>query len=229
MSKLDSISDNRKLDVVVVTNQSLGGKTVEAYADDFYDYNGYGYGENDDGILLLLSMDTREWAISTYGKGIDVFTDSIQEDMADDFLSYISSGDYFGGFNRFAELCDSQIAEYDESGGYSYHYDKEPFGWFMAICGSLLIGLVAGLIVALTLKSQLTSVKPQVMASAYAVRGSMKVTERTDLFLYHNITRTARPRDTDSGSGHSRSHSGGHSTTHTSSSGRSHGGSHGHF
>ena len=28
------------------------GKTAQAYADDYYDYNGYGYGENDDGILL---------------------------------------------------------------------------------------------------------------------------------------------------------------------------------
>ena len=229
VSKLDSISEKRKLDVVVVTNNSLGDKTVQAYADDFFDYNGYGYGDNDDGILLLLSMDTREWAISTFGKAIDVFTDSVQDDMSDDFLSYLSDGDYFDGFIRFAELCDSQIAEYDESDGYSYHYDKSPFGWFGAVGGSLIIGLISGLVVALVLKNQLTSVKPQAMATAYAVKGSMKITERTDLFLYHNITRVARPRDTDSSSGHSGGHSGGHSSTHTSSSGRSHGGSHGHF
>ena len=42
-----------------------GGKTAEAYADDYYDYNGYGYGENDDGLLLLVSMGEREWAITT--------------------------------------------------------------------------------------------------------------------------------------------------------------------
>ena len=65
ISSLDSISENRQLDVVVVTKNSLAGKTVEQYADDFFDYNGYGYGENDDGILLLPSMETREWAIST--------------------------------------------------------------------------------------------------------------------------------------------------------------------
>ena len=228
VSRLNSISENRKLDVVVVTNNSLNGKTVEAYADDFFDYNGYGYGENDDGILLLLSMDTREWAISTYGKAISVFTDSVQEDITDKILTYLSDGYYFDGFVRFADLCDDQIGYYDEEGANSYDYGKAPFGWFMAIAGSGAIGLIAGLIVALSLKSQLTSVKAQAAATAYEVRGSMKLTEKNDLFLYHNITRVARPKETSSSSG-SRSHSSGHSSTHRSSSGRSHGGSHGHF
>ena len=184
---------------------------------------------NDDGILLLLSMDTREWAISTYGNAIDIFTDSVQADITDSFLSYISDGDYFSGFNRFADLCDNQIAYYNENGGYSYDYGKEPFGWFTAIGGSLLIGLVVGLIVALSLKSQLTSVKPQAMATAYTKPGSLRITDRQDMFLYHTITRTARPKETSSSGSRSHSSGGGHSSTHTSSSGRSHGGSHGHF
>lgn len=224
--KLDSISEKRQLDVIVVTNNSLDGKDIESYADDYYDYNGYGFGENDDGILLLLSMDTREWAMTTYGKAIDIFTDDIQNDISDSFLSYLSDGDYFGGFTRFADLCDSQIERYNESGG-SRYYGKEPFGWFMAIGGSLLIGLGVGLIVALALRSQLTSVKPQETATAYTKPGSLKLTEKNDLYLYHTITRVARPKESSSsGSG---SRSSGHSSTHVSSSGRSHGGSHGHF
>ena len=226
VSKLDSISENRHLDVVIVTNNSLEGKTVEAYADDFFDYNGYGYGVHDDGILLLLSMDTREWAISTYGKAIYVFTDSVQSNIIDNVLSYLSDGEYYGGFVRFAEQCDSQIRYYDENGGYSDDYGKEPFGWFSAIAGSLAIGLIAGLIVALFLMSELTSVKPQEEAKAYAVNGSMKITEKNDLYLYHTLTRTARPKESSSSGSSS---SGGHSSTHRSSSGRSHGGSHGHF
>ena len=226
--KLDSISEKRQLDVIVVTNNSLDGKDIESYADDYYDYNGYGFGENDDGILLLLSMDTREWAMTTYGKAIDIFTDDIQNDISDSFLSYLSDGDYYGGFALFAELCDQFIEEYTTTGkAYDYgNMPKEPFGWFGAICGSLVVGVIAGIIVALSLKSQLTSVKPQAMANAYIRQGSMQITERNDLFLYHNITRVARPKDNDSRSGGG---GGGGSSTHHSSSGRSHGGSHGHF
>lgn len=227
LATLDEISERRQLDIVVVTNNSLGEKNVTQYADDFFDYNGYGFGENHDGILLLLSMDTREWAISTCGSGIDIFTDRGQEYMTDEFLPYISDGEYYDGFNRFAELCDEFAGEYADSGkAYDYgNMPKQPFGWFKAIIGSLAIGLVAGLIVALVLCSQLNSVKPQNLADEYAKKGSLKLTEKNDLYLYHTITRTARPKDTDSSSGGS---SGG-SSSHSSSSGSSHGGSHGHF
>ncbi len=227
LANLDAISEKRQLDVVIVTNDSLGEKTVDEFADDFYDYNGYGYGEGYDGILLLVSMDTREWAISTCGKGITVFTDEGQEYMTEEFVSYMSDKDYYGGFRRFAELCDEFIEEYDETGrAYDYgHMPKEPFNWLKSIGISAFGGLIVGLIVALSLKSQLTSVKAQTMATAYTKQGSLKITERTDLFLYHTITRVAKPKDTGSSG---RSHSGG-SSTHHSSSGRSHGGSHGHF
>lgn len=46
--------------MIIVTVDSLNGKTVEEYADDYYDDNGYGYGENNSGILFLVAMDDRE-------------------------------------------------------------------------------------------------------------------------------------------------------------------------
>lgn len=53
LERLDEISEKYQTDVVIVTNYSLEGKTSTAYADDFFDYNGYGFGENADGILFL--------------------------------------------------------------------------------------------------------------------------------------------------------------------------------
>ena len=53
------------MDLVVVTANTLGGKSPMEYADDYYDYNGY----TDDGALLLVSMEDRDWWISTKGSG----------------------------------------------------------------------------------------------------------------------------------------------------------------
>lgn len=39
---LKEISNRQNCQVVVVTTNSLDGKSAEAYADDYYDYNGYG-------------------------------------------------------------------------------------------------------------------------------------------------------------------------------------------
>ena len=45
LNKLEDISQRYENEVGIVTVNSLEGKTAEAYADDYYDYNGYGYGE----------------------------------------------------------------------------------------------------------------------------------------------------------------------------------------
>ncbi len=227
LQKLDEISEAHQLDVVVVTQYSLGDKTPMEYADDFYDYNGYGFGENRDGILLLLGMENRDWRITTIGKGITVFTDAGQQYISDRFVSYLSDGNYYGGFDKFATLCDEFIAHYEETGqAYDTGYmPKPPFGWGMAILGSGAVGLIAGFITVSVMKGDLKSVAAQAAAGAYTKPGSLNITTRNDLFLYNTVTRTAKPQDTGGGGGHS---SGG-SSTHSSSSGSSHGGSGGHF
>jgi len=68
LSQLDSISEKQQADIVVLTVTSLNGKSAEAYADDFYDQNGYGFGSDNSGVLLLLAMSEREYHISTTGQ-----------------------------------------------------------------------------------------------------------------------------------------------------------------
>ena len=50
--KLDEISLRQNMDIVIVTVFSTEERTAAEYADDTYDYSGYG----DDGILLLISL-----------------------------------------------------------------------------------------------------------------------------------------------------------------------------
>lgn len=42
---LDELSERQKMDVIVVTTNTLDGKKPMEYADDIYDYCKYGYGE----------------------------------------------------------------------------------------------------------------------------------------------------------------------------------------
>ena len=44
-------------DIVVVTDSSSYGMSHREYADDFYDYNGYGFGKDSDGIVLFICME----------------------------------------------------------------------------------------------------------------------------------------------------------------------------
>ena len=117
--RLKEIGTRQKCDVVVVTTPSLGSKTAEEYADDFFDYIGYGYGAvpdengstvNGDGILLLVCMENRDFAVSTSGYAITAFTDyGIQVYLEDAFLPYLSKEDFAAAFNAFADGCDALL------------------------------------------------------------------------------------------------------------------------
>ncbi|MBQ2202649.1 MAG: TPM domain-containing protein, partial [Clostridia bacterium] len=128
--RLQTIGDAYRCDVVIVTVPSLGSKTSEAYADDYFDYNGYGYGAtpdangttiNGDGVLLLLSMEDRDFAISTSGYGISAFTDyGIQNYLESEFLPYLRDNDYNGGFSAFADACEFLLKTAREGVPYDY-------------------------------------------------------------------------------------------------------------
>ena len=77
----------------------------------------------------------------------------------------------------------------------------------------MVIGIVAGLIVVAILAGQLKSVKKQNQARDYVKAGSMRLTERSDIFLYRNVSRVKR----DSGSSSSGSRSGSGSRSRSSS------------
>lgn len=205
-SKLERISEQHECEVAIVTVDSLNGKTPTEYADDFFDYNGYGYGANDDGILLLVSMEDRDVAISTHGFAIKVFTDARQDDMYDEFLPYLSSGNYRKAFSTFADLCDELLAQ--ASAG-------TPFFSGTRLIVSLGIGVVFALIITGIMKGKLKSVRFQPAASSYVRRDSLRMNVSRDLFLYSRLDRRAKPKDTGSSG----------SSTHRSSSGRTHGGS----
>ncbi len=117
--RLVEIGTAYQCDVIIVTVPDLGYKTAEEYADDYFDYNGYGYGAtpdetgktiDGDGILLLLSMADRDFAIGTSGYGITAFTDyGIQTYLEPAFLPYLGNNDYSQGFRVFANDCEKLL------------------------------------------------------------------------------------------------------------------------
>ncbi len=220
LATLDEISVRQKMDVTIAIVDDLEGYvSATECADDIYDGLNYGYGENKDGILLLLSMEGRDWAISTCGYGITAFTDAgcdyIVEQMKDD----LSDGNYYDAFNTYASLCDDLITQAREGSPYDTgSLPREPLS-FIWIPISVGVGVTLALIVVGVMKSKLKTVRFQTAANSYMKKGSLALTERRDLFLYHTVTRSAKPESSSSGG----------SRTHTSSSGRTHGGSSGKF
>ena len=222
LGKLDEVSERQQFDVVIVTASTIDGKSPMAYADDFFDYNGYGQGADRSGALLLISMEDRDWWISTRGYGITALTDFGIEKIGDDIIrDGLSDGDYYDAFVTFVKDCDSYVTQAKNGAPVDTNTYKEPFPFVKRLGASVVIGLIVSLIVGSALKGKMTSVKAAKAAAEYTRPGSFFLRDQSDVFLYNNVTRTAKPQESRSG--------GGGSSTHTSSSGASHGGGGGKF
>lgn len=195
-AELDRISEKWEMDLVIVTVETLDGYDEQSYADDFYDYGGYGYGRSFDGALLLLCPFEDARYLSTCGEAIDIIElDAIRDGV----LSHYEDGDYYAACMGFADTCEDLL---ESAKGFPV--------WTIFI--ALIAGAVLSFLIPMAvLKGQLKTVAPKAAAADYVRRGSLDLQMERDVFLYRNVTRVAKPKNNSSG-------------THTSSSGRSHGG-----
>ena len=225
--KLVALSNKHNADIVIVTVSSIGSSKPMDFADDYFDYNGYGRGPNNDGILLLISMKDRDWWISTTGKGIYAFTDAGIEFIGEKMIANgLSSGDYSRAFNSYADWCDKFFTK--AAKGKPFDVGRLPKTASDVVAWSIfffVIGIIVARIHGSSLKKQLISVKKKAQASDYIMPGSLLITTAHDVFLNTRVTSAPIPVSTSSGS----SGGGGGSSTHTSSSGTSHGGGGGKF
>ena len=195
VQKLEEVSHATNAQIVVVTLASMDGGNIDEFIDYLYDTMGFGYGENHDGVLLLVSLDPREYRILSNGyAGTAIGPDQI-DTLCDFMETYLPNGHYVAAFNSFADQC-GEFLEYYQMGS--------PFKVGKNLAISLIIGIIAGLIVAFVLKSQLKSVRKQDQAHRYVKPGSMTVDIQYDIFLYRTVTRTQKQKrveSTSSGSG----------------------------
>lgn len=217
-----AIADEYQMDIVILTVNSTDGRSIEAYADDYYDSHDYGIGPYYSGVLMMLAMDTREWAISTCGDTIYALTDYGLDALFDAMADDLSEGEYYRAFETYLEELPRYFDAYRNGqpiDGYREEHREPGAGDYLRIVlVSVLIGAAVGGIAILIMRGQMNTAKAQTGATSYLRDGSFLLTRHLDLYLYSRVNRSARQQS-----------SGGGSSTHRSSSGRSHGGSHGRF
>ena len=212
--ELDKVREKYSFEVAIYTESDMTSDTAEESADDIYDYQGYGAGENDDGIMLYICRDTREYHFTTHGDGLKYFNSNGLKYLESKVVPYLSEDDYYEAFEIFIETTDEllQMAKYEKPYNEKQYSTKYLIG---VIIAALLIPLlVAWILMKKKLKKMKTAVENDYAAN-YVKPGSMNISVSRDLFLYSRITKTERPKES--------------SGTHTSSSGRTHGGRGGSF
>ena len=198
--KLEGISEQLNAQIVIMTVSSADG-SVDTFVEDVYDSMDMGHGENRDGVLLLVCMDSREYRILSNGYAGEAIGPDQIDAIGEAIVSDLSDGYYADAFTSFVDQCAYYLDGY--LNGFPFNAGKN-------LVIALIIGIVAGVTVAFVLKSQLKSVRQQKQANVYIKPGSMQITASRDLFLYREVSRTRKQSSSSSGSsGSSRNVGGG--------------------
>ena len=239
--KIAQCRKSTKMDVVIVSAYADGERSAEEYADDYYDYGGFGAGKKASGVLLLYSMDGPgqpggESYISTAGTMINMLTDERIESILDDVYGDLGNRDFAGATEHFLEDVKAYVKEGVESGQYTYDRDTGEIVRYHSIrlyevaIAMVIAGILAGS-VCLDIKKRYAMKQSSREVSnslqAYRADCAFHFSVAGDKMVNKYVRSVPIPRNTSSGSGgrgHSGSSSAGRSTIHTSSSGSSHGG-----
>ncbi len=211
---LNRLRENYSFDVAIYTEAEMSGEDAQSCADDIFDYSGYGFGENADGMILYISANPRQYHFSTHGSGEEIFNDNGLYYLEENILPSLQDDDYYTALKRYAELSEELL----EMAAQGEPFDEIPTTMGYACCVIGVALLLPLLIAYIKMKAKLRKMKTAVennYAANYMKPGSMNLSVSRDIFLYSTMTQTAKPK----------AESGGH----ISSSGEHHGGRGGSF
>lgn len=209
--------DKHNMDLAIVTISDNVKGNAQVYAQDFYDYNDFGIGDNFDGVIFLVDMDTREFYMSTNGAAIKMYNDNRIDNILDSITNYFVDGDYDDGTIKFIEKI-----EYYASVGYPSADGSEPkvprvtgiARLKMLHWPSIFIFSIAATAFVMYILISNNKLARQANSSRHYLTKA-DISKRDEIFMGKNIHHTARVDSSSSGGGSSISRG---------SSGRSHGG-----
>ena len=169
------------------------------FATSFYRANNLGLGSGNDGIMLAVAVDSRDYVTIGYGQGSYTFSNEGISYMEGQVTDRLGDNDWYGGFKAY----------YDSIGEQLEYYSVKGDTWTEPDLLSLILKVLAALgIPALFAsseikreKSAMKTAREQREADNYLVPGSFVLTHAQDTFINTTMTVTPIPKHESSGGG----------------------------
>jgi uncharacterized membrane protein YgcG len=180
---------------VVTDNFAQFGETPPDAVINLYHGNDLGLGDGRDGILLMVDVVNRKFAFFVYGDNAEYIFDAYgQEELEKVFVDDLGEDLWYDALEDYARECGAYM---DLAAEGNPVRESKTGGYMLAIFAALLI---AGA-VTFVLLSQMKSVYKGAEATEYVTEGGLRLTERSDIFMYKTtVTRDLSSDDDDSSS-----------------------------
>ena len=215
--------------LVIINDYTEYGYEIEDAAEYIYDGMNFGLGNDNRGLLLLMSMDDRSYDLDAYGWGNTAFTDYGKEVLSHEFLGNFRNDDWYGGFKDYitvsenflirAEEGDPIDVRPDEYDDYGYEYSGKSYSFFDQIKDQLsttfLIMIPLALIIAgigiSSEKRKMNNIHMATEAASYVQDSRINFNRSNDVYT-HSTTSRVRIRTESTSSLGGRSSFGGGTT-----------------
>ena len=181
--------------IVTVDDYSLyyDAGSIENFSESFFLDFELGVGEDQNGILLALSMAERDYDLCAHGAaGHRAFTDYGKGVLAERyFLGAFGEDNWYAGFERYVDGCteflqlDAQGEPFDQATDSERLEDIRVLKWLAVI----LVPLLTALVVCLVMKGKMKTARRQTRADAYIPRDGVRLTRQDDVYLTTTQTR----------------------------------------
>ena len=195
-NKAREISEKYQCGVYIVTvddyQKYTSGSVMDCATGIFNQYD-LGYGDTKDGVMLLLSMADRDYALIAHGDtGNAAFTDYGKDRMEDSFLRYFANNDWSGGFNDYLSTS-SRYLEMEANGEpYDTYGGNGDDGASKAARTGVVLGVptfISGLVNRMQSR-KMKSVRSRTNASTYAAPSGLVLHGQQDRYTHSTESRT---------------------------------------
>lgn len=197
--------------VYIVTTPNFGGGDIKDWQRRIFTQYELGADCDGSGVMLAISMAERDWGLVGFGSAQGAFSTYARERLGELILDDLSDGEFYEAFSGYLSIAEDYLAAAEEGKPYTeQHRYRE--GWrFPVIFGvSFLLSLGISAAVVIAWKKGMNTRVRQNDAMEYLKAGSFYLSNKSDLFLYHTVSRTKKPEQHSSGgSGSMRSDSSG--------------------
>ncbi|MDF2801122.1 MAG: hypothetical protein K0S61_1025 [Anaerocolumna sp.] len=229
--------EDGKVDIVMLIQNGLDGKTPTLYIEDFYDNHEFGYDKaQGDTVILLLNLEenNRTVNIQGYGNAEYYINNDRIEYILDDITPYLKDGDFYNALELFAKESAYYMKEEkgvnaapatgsENSGNYygessydgpsNYYGQKEDnilYNTWVQLAGALVIG---GITIAIMIGSSGGRITTN--NRTYLNESNSGLIAHRDDYIRTTTTRVRKPQNNNNGGGRSSGgggiSSGGHS------------------
>lgn len=219
--RIRTISADTGKDIAVYTDVTAYGWPHEIFADDVYDFLGFGLGDDYSGLVLVVIMDPadRGFATSAGGSVQKLFNEKNANELDDILYDHFVQGAYGAGVLDWVDHVENLYT--------TGEVNPVPLSRRVTTAAiiSAIVGLLGGSVTTGAAGGKMRTVTTAYSAQGHLVPGSFRAGPGRDILVNHTVNRIydpPQPKSSGSSGGSSSysSHSSGHSSVSHSSSSR---------